>query len=97
VVAGGGFGAAVKAGGRFATAGAAVTVARGGAVGVAAAVVVVAAVVATGATVAGGVGEIAGVLSAGFSVTIVQAGMTTARPRANISALCSIFMITAFK
>ena len=60
-------------------------------------VVAVAAVVAAGATVAGGVGEIAGVLSAGFSVTIVQAGMTTARPRANISALCSISMITAFK
>jgi hypothetical protein len=57
-------------------------------------VVAVAAVVAT---VAGGVGEIAGVLSAGFSVTIVQAGITTARPRANISALCSISIITAFK
>ncbi|HEX7452573.1 MAG TPA: hypothetical protein VF294_09825 [Polyangiaceae bacterium] len=71
----------------------------GGAVGVAAAVVAVVAagVVATGAAVAGGVGEIAGVLSAGFSVTIVQAGITTARPRVNISALCSNFMITAFK
>jgi hypothetical protein len=53
--------------------------------------------VATGAAVAGGVGETAGVLSAGFSVTIVQAGMTVARPRANISALCSNFMITTFK
>jgi len=71
----------------------------GGAVGVAAAVVAVVAagVVATGAAVAGGVGEIAGALSAGFSVTIVQAGMTAARPRANISALCSNFMITTFK
>jgi len=89
-------GAAVKAGGRFGTAGvAAVVVAMGGAVGVAAAVA--AGVVATGAVVVGGVGEIAGVLSAGFSVTIVQAGMTTVRPRANISALCSNFMITTFK
>jgi branched-subunit amino acid ABC-type transport system permease component len=54
-------------------------------------------VVATGAAVVGGVGETAGALSAGFSVTIVQAGMTTARPRQNISASCSIFMITTFK
>jgi hypothetical protein len=93
----GGLGAAVKLGGCFATAGAAVSVARGGGVGVAAVVVAVAIVVATGAAVVGGVGEIAGALSAGFSVTIVQAGMTAARPRANISALCSIFMITAFE
>jgi hypothetical protein len=101
VVVGGGL-AAVRLGGCFATAGVvAGTVAIGGGVGAAGAAVVAAAVavaVATGVVAAaGGVGETAGALSAGFSVTIVHAGMTTARPRANISALCSIFMTTTFK
>jgi hypothetical protein len=90
VVAGSGFGAAVKLGGCLAMAG---VVGTAVAVAVATAVAVVAGIVAT----VGGVGETAGALSAGFSVTIVQAGMTTARPTANNSALCSIFMITAFK